>query len=78
MIGARLLIVACRKALVSSTMLRAIFFKEITMDKRFMKKSKEELVEYLQFRRRGSSVDNKKGKGSYKRNKKHRKNDDGE
>lgn len=48
------------------------------MDKRFMKKSKEELIEYLQFRRRGSSVDNKKGKGSYKRNKKHRKNDDGE
>jgi len=39
------------------------------MDKRINKKSKEELQEYLRFRRRASRVEAKKGKGSYKRNK---------
>ena len=40
------------------------------MDKRVNKKSKDELQEYLQFRRRASKVDAKKGKGApYKRNK---------
>ena len=38
------------------------------MDKRVNKKTPEELREYLQFRRRGSKVESKKGKGSYKRN----------
>ena len=38
------------------------------IDKRIFKKSQEELQEYLQFQRRGSKVEPKKGKGSYKRN----------
>lgn len=41
-------------------------------DKRIFKKSSEELQEYLQFKRRGSKVEPKKGKGSYKRNNKHK------
>lgn len=41
-------------------------------DKRIFKKSPEELQEYLQFKRRGSKVESKKGKGSYKRNNKHK------
>lgn len=36
-------------------------------DKRIFKKSPEELQEFLAFRRRGSKVASKKGKGSYKR-----------
>lgn len=41
------------------------------MDRRIFKKDEEELEEYLQFRRRGSRVDSKKGKGSvYKRSRK--------
>ena len=43
------------------------------MDKREFKKSPEELVEYLQFKRRASVVPAKKGRGSvYKRNPKHK------
>lgn len=43
------------------------------MDKRTLKKSPEELQEYLAFRRRGSAVEPKKGKGTkYKRAQKHR------
>ena len=41
----------------------------MTVDKRVNKKSKEELQEYLQFRRRGYYVKSMKGKGSYDRNK---------
>lgn len=37
-------------------------------DKRHLKKHGEELQQYLAFRKRGSKVNNKKGKGSYKRN----------
>lgn len=37
------------------------------MDKSINKKSSAELQEYLQFRRRGSKVNPKKGKGSYNR-----------
>lgn len=37
------------------------------------KKSSEELQEYLQFRRRGSRVEAKRGKGSYTRKAKHKK-----
>ena len=40
------------------------------MDKRYLKKSPEELQQYLIFRHRGSKVKAKKGKGSFKRNKK--------
>lgn len=36
-------------------------------DKRVNKKSKEELQEYLAFKRRASRVEAKKGKGSYNR-----------
>ena len=41
------------------------------IDKRRFKKSPEELQEYLKFKRRGSVVENKKGKGSFKRKKKY-------
>lgn len=37
------------------------------MNKEVMKKTGEELQEYLAFRRRGSKIPNKKGKGSYNR-----------
>ena len=37
-------------------------------DKRYLKKTEQELQEYLAFRRRGYTVPAKKGKGSYKRN----------
>lgn len=43
------------------------------MDKRAYKKTSEELQQYLHFRKRGSVVENKKGKGSYKRKPKHNK-----
>lgn len=43
------------------------------MDKRVFKKSNAELQEYLQFQRRGSKVEPKKGKGSYTRKQKHKK-----
>ena len=42
------------------------------LDKRIFKKSPEELQQYLQFKRRGFRIENKKGKGSYKRKPKHR------
>ena len=42
------------------------------MDRRMFKKSPEELRLYLHFKRRGFAIANKKGKGSYKRNPKHR------
>ena len=42
------------------------------MDKQDFKKSKEELQDYLSFRRRGSKVTPKKGKGSFKRKQKHK------
>lgn len=36
----------------------------------YIKKSSEELQEYLNFKRKGSKIKSKKGKGSFKRNKK--------
>ena len=42
------------------------------MDKRIFKKSPEELQEYLKFKRRGSKVQAKKGKGTYRRKSKHK------
>lgn len=39
------------------------------MDKRINKKTPAELREYLQWRRRGSRIQAKKGKGSYNRKK---------
>ena len=43
--------------------------KDKDFDHRIFKKSGEELQEYLAFKRRGSRVENKKGKGSYNRRK---------
>lgn len=42
------------------------------MDKTIFKKDKEELQGYLQFKRRGSKVKSKKGKGSYSRKPKYK------
>lgn len=42
------------------------------MDKKCFKKSEEELQQYLQFKRMGYKIPPKKGKGSFKRNEKHR------
>ena len=42
------------------------------MDKTIFKKDKEELQEYLQFKRRGFKVKSKKGKGSYNRKSKYK------
>ena len=42
--------------------------------KLWLKKSPEELQEYLKFKRRGGKVENKKGKGSYRRKEKHKNN----
>lgn len=42
------------------------------MDKRLFKKSPEELHMYLHFKKRGFKIENKKGKGSYKRKVKHK------
>ena len=41
--------------------------KEKKVDRRMFKKEGEELQQYLHFRRRGSVVTNKKGKGAYNR-----------
>ena len=43
------------------------------IDKRIFKKSPEELEQYMMFKRRGSRVENRKGKGSYTRKIKHKK-----
>ncbi|MBQ8793018.1 MAG: hypothetical protein IJZ62_05445 [Clostridia bacterium] len=48
---------------------------EKKIDKRMFKKSPEELEQYMQFKRRGSRVEVKKGKGSYKRKPKHKNQD---
>ena len=42
------------------------------MDKRIFKKSADELQDYLQFKRKGSIVRAKKGRGSYCRKPKYR------
>ena len=41
--------------------------KETVIDKRIFKKSSEELQLYFHFKKRGFKIENKKGKGSYKR-----------
>ena len=46
--------------------------KNEKFDKQMFKKSPEELELYLQFRRRGTRVESKKGKGSYSRKQKHK------
>ena len=49
--------------------------KKVKLNKRIFKKSPEELEQYMQFKRRGSCVENKKGKGSYQRHSKHKNQD---
>ena len=44
--------------------------KNKKVDRRAFKKEGEELQQYLHFRKRGSVVENKKGNGAYKREKK--------
>lgn len=46
--------------------------KKQKIDKRMFKKTGDELQEWLQFSRRGSKVEAKKGKGSYTRKMKHK------
>lgn len=48
-----------------------IFLKKKNFDRRIFKKSPEELEQYQMFKRRGSFVPSKKGKGSFKRHSKH-------
>lgn len=43
--------------------------KDKKIDRRMFKKEGEELQQYLHFRKRGSVVKNKKGKGSFNRQK---------
>lgn len=45
--------------------------QEKKFDKRVFKKTPEELQQYMIFKRRGSIVENKKGKGSFRRKPKH-------
>ena len=45
--------------------------QEKKFDKRVFKKTPEELQQYMIFKRRGSVVENKKGKGSFRRKPKH-------
>ena len=44
--------------------------EEKKMYKEARKKNLEELQQYLHFKKRGFVIENKKGKGSYRRNKK--------
>lgn len=46
--------------------------KKAEVDKRMFKKSPEELQQYLHFKKRGFAIENKKGKGSFKRNPKYK------
>ena len=46
--------------------------KQKKLDKSILKKTGEELQSYLNFKRKGSCVEPKKGKGSFKRKPKHR------
>ena len=46
------------------------------VDRRMFKKEGEELQQYLHFRKRGSVVENKRGKGVYNRQKSKRVGDD--
>ena len=46
--------------------------KNPKLDKSMFKKTGQELQEYLNFKRKHSAVEPKKGKGSFKRNSKHR------
>ena len=45
--------------------------KQEKLDKRIFKKSPEELQQYMIFKKHGFIVENRKGKGSFKRKPKH-------
>lgn len=45
--------------------------KKKKIDKRMFKKTGQELQDFLAFKKRGSRVENRKGKGSYKRKSKY-------
>lgn len=47
--------------------------KKNKLNKKMFKKSPEELQQYIHFKKRGFTIDNKKGKGSYTRKTKHKK-----
>ena len=47
-------------------------YEDFIMDKTIFKKTGEELQEFLKFRKRGSKVKAKKGKGSFSRKQKHK------
>ena len=49
--------------------IRQIFLKERLLkdNKAFLKKTPEELEEYMKFKKRGGSVPPKKGKGSFRK-----------
>lgn len=49
--------------------------KKAKFNKSIFKKTPEEVQEMLKFRGKGSCIEPKKGKGSYKRKPKHRDND---
>lgn len=51
--------------------LKMIILRSCGMDKRMFKKTGDELQQYLMFKKRGSRVENRKGKGSYKRKSKY-------
>lgn len=46
--------------------------KKKKFDKSIFKKTPEELEAFLAFKRKGSVIESKKGKGSYSRKKKHK------
>ena len=46
--------------------------RETNIDKRVFKKSPDELQLYMHFKKRGFAINNKKGKGSFSRNTKHK------
>jgi stalled ribosome alternative rescue factor ArfA len=48
-------------------MRRSLHMKQKQIDKRMFKKNAEELEQYMLFKKRGSIVESKKGKGSFKR-----------
>lgn len=60
---------------MKTILLIVLKWRVIPIDKRIFKKEGEELQQYLHFRKLGSRVENKKGKGSYQRKPKHRRDD---
>ena len=53
------------------SMRRNLNMRDKNFDHRIFKKNPEELQQYMMFKRRGSKVESKKGKGSFKRKSKH-------